>query len=53
MRWQLRRRLRAGRAIAVLVTASGCRAGDRGRLSCWHINRCADVTCLLPGFLGV
>ena len=45
MRWQLRRRLRAGRAITELVTVDGCRAGG--------INRCADVTCLLPGFLGV
>jgi len=42
--WLMRWRLRAGRAITELVTVDGCRAGG--------INRCADVTCLLPGFLG-
>jgi len=30
--WLMRWRLRAERAIAELVTAGGCRAGDRGRL---------------------
>jgi len=32
------------RAAAVLATVDDCRADG--------INRCADVTCLLPGFLG-
>jgi len=50
--WLMRWRLRAGRAITELVTVDGCRASGRVRLSCWHINLCADVTCLLPRFLG-